>query len=193
MVDRYLTVAGDGFAETEEKRSRFLAYASHVASEAEARAAVERLRKQRWDAQHHCTAFVLGPRGEVARSNDDGEPAGTAGAPMLEVIRGAGLSDVLVVVVRYFGGTLLGAGGLVRAYSSAARLGLADAGIRERRLLTLWVLSASLAEAGKVENDLRSRGVQIEHVDYVERATFHLATDLDLADVGGRSTGTRWS
>ncbi|MFT4009291.1 MAG: YigZ family protein [Nocardioidaceae bacterium] len=194
MADCYLTVAGDGFAEIEEKRSRFLAYVSQVATETEARAVVDRLRKQHWDARHHCTAFRLGPRGDIERSNDDGEPAGTAGAPMLEVVRGAGVSDVLVVVVRYFGGTLLGAGGLVRAYSSAARAGLDEAGVRERRLLTLWSLDVGLGDIGRVENDLRSRGVVVEDVAYADRATLRLATDaLDLTDLGAVKEGERWS
>ena len=86
------------------------------------------MRAQHWDARHHCSAFVLGPRSELQRSSDDGEPAGTAGAPMLEVLRGAGVSDVAAVVTRWFGGTLLGAGGLVRAYGDAVRAALAEAG-----------------------------------------------------------------
>ncbi|WP_300539798.1 YigZ family protein, partial [uncultured Nocardioides sp.] len=122
-------------AEIEVKRSRFRCTLERVEDEAAARALVERLRREHWDARHHCSAFVVGPPPvPVERSSDDGEPAGTAGAPMLEVLRGAGLSDTAVVVTRWFGGTLLGAGGLVRAYGDAVRAAVARAGLLERRL-----------------------------------------------------------
>ena len=102
----YLTIGRDGAAEIEEKRSRFLCTLARVEDEADARAVVERLRKQHWDARHTCSAFRIGPPPQpVERSNDDGEPAGTAGAPMLEVLRGAGVSDTVAVVTRWFGGT----------------------------------------------------------------------------------------
>ena len=113
---RYLVPAGPGTAEVVVKRSRFLCSVARVASEAEARAVVDRARKKHWDAGHHCSAFVIGPASELQRSSDDGEPSGTAGAPMLEVLRGREVSDVVAVVTRWFGGVLLGAGGLVRAY-----------------------------------------------------------------------------
>ncbi|QLQ09835.1 MAG: YigZ family protein [Nocardioidaceae bacterium] len=195
MSDRsYLTVADDAVAEIEEKRSRFIAYVTRVGEEALARERVEELRKQHWDARHHCTAFRIGSRGDVERSNDDGEPAGTAGAPMLEVIRGAGVSDVLVVVVRYFGGTLLGAGGLVRAYSDATRAGLVAAGIRERRLLDLWTLSVEHGEAGRIQNAMRTRGVQVRDVEYAEQAHLSLAAeDLDLTSFGAVRAGEEWA
>ena len=114
-MTRYRTVARSAVAETEVKRSRFLCRIERVESEGAARAVVDRARKEHWDARHHCSAFVLGPDGAVQRSSDDGEPSGTAGAPTLEVLRGRALSDVVAVVTRWFGGTLLGAGGLVRA------------------------------------------------------------------------------
>lgn len=116
---------------------------------------------------------------EVRRSSDDGEPSGTAGAPMLEVLRGRGVSDVVAVVTRYFGGVLLGAGGLVRAYSDAVRAGLHQAGVRERRLVRLLDAAVPHAQAGKVENDLRSRGVTVLAVDYEDRAVLHLGVAPD--------------
>ncbi|HET7690911.1 MAG TPA: YigZ family protein [Nocardioidaceae bacterium] len=180
---RYRTVAGSATAEIEVKRSRFIAAVARAETETEARALVERARKEHWDARHHCSAFVLGPRSEITRSSDDGEPAGTAGAPMLEVVKGAGLSDVSVVVTRYFGGVLLGAGGLVRAYGDAVRAGLELAGVRERQLLELWDLTVDHADAARLENDLRARGVAVRSVDYAEQATLHLATDGDLPAV----------
>ena len=149
-----------------------------------ARAVVERLRREHWDARHHCSAFVLGPpvdgsghAARVERSSDDGEPAGTAGAPMLEVLRGAGVSDVVAVVTRWFGGTLLGAGGLVRAYGDAVRAGLDAAGTRERRLVRELDLVVSHADAGRVEGDLRARGVAVLDASYAAQVTLRLGVD----------------
>lgn len=171
----YLTIARDGAAEVEAKRSRFLCTLSRVGSEDAARAVVERMRKQHWDARHHCSAFVLGPPGDqVERSSDDGEPAGTAGAPMLDVLRGAGVSDVVAVVTRWFGGTLLGAGGLVRAYSDAVRSGLDEVGLLRRSLLTELALEVGHGEAGRVESDLRARGVAVLGSSYSSVVTLRL-------------------
>lgn len=180
MARSYRTVGRPATVEIEVKRSRFRATVARVDSEPAARAVVEAARKEHWDARHHCSAFVLGPRGEVARSSDDGEPAGTAGAPMLEVLRGAGLSDVVVVVTRWFGGVLLGAGGLVRAYGDAVRAAVGEAGVQERRLLDLWELVVDHAHAARLENELRARGVTVRSVEYGDRATLRLATDTDL-------------
>lgn len=201
----YLTIARDGEAETEVKRSRFRCTLERVESEEEARAVVERLRKQHWDARHHCSAFVLGPDVEVARSSDDGEPAGTAGAPMLEVLRGQEVSDVVAVVTRWFGGVLLGAGGLVRAYGDSVRAGLDSVGTLRRELLLEHEVSASHAEAGRLENDLRARGVRVLDTTYASAVTLRLGVRADESDglapvvaelTGGtgelREVGSRW-
>jgi len=180
----YLTVARGAEAEIEVKRSRFLGTVARVASEDQARAVVDEARRSHWDARHHCSAFVLGPEPAVQRSNDDGEPSGTAGAPMLEVLRGRGLSDVVAVVTRWFGGVLLGAGGLVRAYSDAVRAALDEAGVVERRLLSLVDVSVSHADVGRLENDLRARGVIVRGVDYSRLATLHLAVP-EAGSTGG--------
>jgi uncharacterized YigZ family protein len=174
-VTSYLTVARTGRAEVEVKRSRFVCTLERASTEDDARAVVERVRREHWDARHHCSAFVLGPDGAVLRSSDDGEPSGTAGAPMLEVLRGRDVTDVVAVVTRYFGGVLLGAGGLVRAYSDAVRAGLDVAGVLERRLLDLCDVTVGHADAGRLENDLRGRGVLVRGVDYAARATLHVA------------------
>jgi len=176
-VPSYQTVARDGTAQIEVKRSRFIARVARVSSEEQARAVLERVRKEHWDARHHCSAFVLGPDAAVTRSSDDGEPSGTAGAPMLEVLRGRGVSDVVAVVTRYFGGVLLGAGGLVRAYSDSVRAALDSVGVLERRLLRLFDVEVEHALVGRVENDLRARGVLVRGVDYAEAATLHLGVD----------------
>jgi uncharacterized YigZ family protein len=180
----YLVVGRDAEAEIEVKRSRFLCTVARVEDEQAARAVVDRLRREHWDARHHCSAFVLGPdpstgsgRARVERSSDDGEPAGTAGAPMLEVLRGAGVSDVVAVVTRWFGGTLLGAGGLVRAYGDAVRAGLDAAGTRERRLVRELDLVVPHADAGRVEGDLRARGVVVLDAAWAAEVTLRLGVD----------------
>lgn len=158
MVERYTTVARAAQARIEVKRSVFLTTVEPVENEPDARAVVARLRGEHWEARHHCSAFILGPTGQLQRSSDDGEPAGTAGAPMLEVLSGAGLTNVVAVVTRWFGGTLLGAGGLVRAYSDAVRAGLEAAGRLERHRLLHFEVGIPTSTAGRVEAELRSRG-----------------------------------
>ena len=122
-ADSYRVLLEGGVGEYVEKKSRFIATIRRCESEEEAVAFIEEMKKKYWDARHNCSAFVLGSRGELTRCSDDGEPGGTAGRPMLEVLLGEGIRDVCVVVTRYFGGTLLGTGGLVRAYSGAVKEG----------------------------------------------------------------------
>lgn len=173
-MSRYLTLGRDATAEIEVKRSRFRCDLVRVVDEDAARAVVEAARKQHWDARHHCSAFVLGAARALERSSDDGEPAGTAGAPMLEVLRGAEVSDVVAVVTRWFGGTLLGAGGLVRAYSDAVRVALVEAGRLERRLLRELAVEIGHADAGRVEGDLRARGYVVLDTSYGVTVTLRL-------------------
>lgn len=176
----YCTVAAPVVASIEERRSVFECWLRRVEDEASARAVVEEARSAHWDARHHCSAFVLGPEGALVRSNDDGEPAGTAGTPMLEVLTGAGLSDVVAVVTRWFGGTLLGTGGLARAYSDATSAVLDVAGVRERVLWRRATVTAPIAEVGSVESRLR-RDTDVLEVDYgADRVTWTVA----VADVG---------
>ena len=182
MRTAYLTVARAASVEIEVKRSRFLCDVRRVGSEDAARAVVEAARKQHWDARHHCSAFVLGPDAAIARSSDDGEPSGTAGAPMLEVLRGREVSDVVAVVTRWFGGVLLGAGGLVRAYGDAVRAGLDEAGVRRRVLMSRFDLAASHADAARWEAELRSRGVVVLGADYAERVVLNVAVPSATAD-----------
>lgn len=180
----YLTIARDGEAEIEVKRSRFLCTLVRVEDETGARAVVDRLRRQHWDARHHCSAFVLGPPGpgQVERSSDDGEPAGTAGAPMLEVLRGRGVSDAVAVVTRWFGGTLLGAGGLVRAYGDAVRTGLDATGTLRRELVLELTVEVGHADAGRVESELRARGVAVLDTSYADRVVLRLGVAPDEED-----------
>ncbi|MEV6647106.1 YigZ family protein [Amycolatopsis sp. NPDC051371] len=155
MTDRYLSVARSGVHEIEIKRSRFLCALAPVTSEEAAREFIAARRRAEPGARHHCHAFVLGPDGRTRRSSDDGEPAGTAGTPMLEVLRRRELTDTVAVVTRYFGGVLLGAGGLIRAYGQSVSDALEVVGVLEHRRLRLVEVAVSYDRAGRLENDLR--------------------------------------
>ncbi|KRC87331.1 hypothetical protein ASE25_16430 [Terrabacter sp. Root85] len=152
---RYLTLASPASAELEVKRSRFVCDVAPVPSEEDARAFVESVRSATRDARHHCTAFVLGTDGGTQRSNDDGEPSGTAGAPMLDVLRGQGLTDVVAVVTRWFGGTLLGTGGLIRAYGDAVSAAVDAATVVAYARREGLVVTVGSADGPRVENALR--------------------------------------
>jgi uncharacterized YigZ family protein len=158
--------------ELEIKRSRFIGCLARVSTEDHAREFIAGLRRQHHDARHVCSAFILGPDRDVMRSSDDGEPAGTAGVPMLEALAlrdtggGRELSDVCAVVVRYFGGIKLGAGGLVRAYSDAVSAVLDTTWTRTRQRMVLAGVEAPHAEAGRWENELRSAGFAVQDTGY---------------------------
>ncbi len=160
------------------KKSRFIGLAHPVSSPDDAEQVIARVKKHAWDARHHCVAMVTGPLGDQARSSDDGEPSGTAGMPILEVLRRRELTDVVVVVTRYFGGVKLGAGGLVRAYSSAASETLDLATIVRRETLTQATLVVPHADAGRYDHLLRdwaqSNGATLGETRYAARAELEL-------------------
>ncbi|GAA1116938.1 YigZ family protein [Arthrobacter flavus] len=192
-ITGYTTVRGEHRHVTDVRRSRFITVIRRIASEDDARLILTELRREFHDARHHCSAVVLGPDRSVQRANDDGEPSGTAGAPMLDAILRrestdgqADLSDLAVVVVRYFGGVLLGAGGLVRAYSDAVSQGLDSAPGVRRRLLQLLAVPVAHTDAGRVENELRHAGVDVLGTDYsAERATLQVAIPAGDASIDG--------
>jgi uncharacterized YigZ family protein len=176
----YTTPAtGPGFrSEIEVKRSRFITVLARTPDEEAARTVLAGLRKEFHDARHHCSAFILGPDRDVQRSNDDGEPSGTAGIPMLEALLKretapgvADLSDVTAVVVRYFGGILLGAGGLVRAYSESVSTALELAPLVRRCRLRICAVPVQHAAAGRLENDLRAAGYAMAETRYEAQTT----------------------
>ena len=187
----YTTLAsGPDFRhEIEIKRSRFITVLRRADSEEAARDLVAGLRREFHDARHHCSAFLLGPDRDVQRSSDDGEPSGTAGIPMLEVLAKretapgvADLSDVSAVVVRYFGGILLGAGGLVRAYSESVSSSLALAPMVRRSRLRICSAEVPHAAAGRLENDLRAAGFVMAETSYSAQ---HTVLRLALPDEAG--------
>ena len=159
----YKTVIKDGFSEVVEKKSRFLGEAVHAETLADAEAYIAAVKKRHYDARHHCFAFVVGEPGtpgEIARSSDDGEPSGTAGKPMLEVLTGRQLHKTLLVVTRYFGGTLLGTGGLHRAYSAAAKEAAEAAEIAEVKLGMRLMVTCSYTLLGKLQYLFAGEGIE---------------------------------
>ncbi|BBA95392.1 hypothetical protein RVR_231 [Actinacidiphila reveromycinica] len=174
MVDRYLTVAGPGVYESEIKRSRFRCALAPAPSQEEAEAFVRAVRREHPAATHNCFAYVVGPDGRLHRASDDGEPGGTAGTPMLQVLLGREMRDTVAVVTRYYGGVQLGAGGLARAYGGAVSAALDTVGTVERRLLALLTVTVGHQRAGRLENELRAAGHAVREVEYGADVTFHL-------------------
>lgn len=177
----YRTVSAHATGEITEKKSRFIGDIFPVTTEQEAQEQIERIRKQYHDARHHCHAFVLGTRGELSRSSDNGEPSGTAGRPILEVITGADLTNTLLVVTRYFGGTLLGTGGLVRAYTQAAQAALANAKIDTHLFGKPVSITVDYALSGNAEHYFRQNGIDAGKPVYEKDVRYDLF--LPVADV----------
>lgn len=165
----FKTVYQGASAEIVEKKSRFIADVFPVTTEEEALSVLEKVKKQYWDARHHCWAYVIGREQVQERCSDDGEPSGTAGKPILEVIRGQELHDVLIVVTRYFGGTLLGTGGLVRAYTLAAQEGLALSNIITRIDGVKLQIETDYTGLGKIQYLLGQRGISVFESEYTEK------------------------
>ena len=151
MADRYKILYEGGEGETEVKKSRFIATTRPVKSEEEAVSFIAEMKKKYWDASHNCSAFTIGRNHELTRCSDDGEPAQTAGRPMLDVLLGAEVKNICVVVTRYFGGTLLGTGGLVRAYSGAVQEGLKNSVIVEKCPGVEWKIHTDYNGIGKIQ------------------------------------------
>ncbi|HEY8529340.1 MAG TPA: YigZ family protein [Paenibacillaceae bacterium] len=169
MLERFWTVKGYGSREFMIRKSRFIGHARPVESEEEAVAFIESIKKKYWDATHNCYAYVVGERDECQKSSDDGEPGGTAGRPILEVIKNRGMKFVAVVVTRYFGGIQLGAGGLVRAYTEGAVAGIDAAGPVEKVLCREVLVDVDYTWYGRLENELRARGVRIGDTMFTDR------------------------
>lgn len=183
MLEQYRTVARGGSVELVIKKSRFICSVERATSDDEAREVIARLKREHWSANHNCSSYILGDRGETQRTSDDGEPSGTAGVPMLTVLQKRGLTDTVAVVTRYFGGVKLGAGGLIRAYGQAVSDALDVVGIVERRELAPLAIIAEFEDAGRLENSLRADGREPDDVEYAERVTIRLT--IDPADVPG--------
>ncbi len=164
----YQTVYEAGTGEIVEKKSRFIAHVFPVRTEEEVLQKLEEIKKRYWDARHNCHAYILGAGGEISRCSDDGEPSGTAGRPILDVLMGQELRNVLVVVTRYFGGTLLGTGGLIRAYSAAAQEGLKNSRIITKRLGKRLTIQTDYNGIGKLQYVVMNLGLPVEDTVYGE-------------------------
>ncbi len=178
----YQIIEYGGTAEIEEKKSRFIAHVTSAETEEEALAFIEAVKKQFWDARHNCYAYLLGEKGQTMRFSDDGEPTGTAGRPILEVLTGSGIRNLVVVVTRYFGGTLLGTGGLVRAYTKAAQAGIAASGARQMRYGYGLTIVTDYNGIGKIQYLMGQRGISTEGAEYAEQVTVRVTVPYEEKD-----------
>lgn len=176
----YVTVKGDGVARFEEKRSIFIGYARHVTDEESANAFIKEIKDKHKDATHNVFGYVM-HGGILCRYSDDGEPAGTAGKPVLDVIKKSGVDDVAVVVTRYFGGTLLGTGGLVHAYSLGAKLALDDAGVVQFENYAVFEMVCSYSDYQRISLELDRRGAIIDYTDFSDSVRLGFAVKADFA------------
>ena len=182
MRKDYQTVKGYGESEIIIQKSRFLTYIKRVESEQQAQAFIEEIKAKHKSANHNCSAYLIGEHDSIQKANDDGEPSGTAGFPMLEVLKKQGLKDTVVVVTRYFGGIKLGGGGLIRAYGKATTEGLMAAQIVERRLHHLMKVSVDYTWLGKVENEIRSSVYPLDRIDYSEAVELFLYVPITMEE-----------
>ena len=169
MLNRYSTVRSEANQEIVIKRSRFIGYAKPVETEEEAIAYIDEIKRLHRAATHNCSAYVVGERDQFQKASDDGEPSGTAGKPILEVIKNKGLKNVVVVVTRYFGGIMLGAGGLVRAYTDGAVAGIEAAGEIVKVLHREVFVDVDYTWYGKLENELHGRGTRTGGTEFTDR------------------------
>ncbi|ETT60281.1 MULTISPECIES: YigZ family protein [Paenibacillus] len=171
MLEHYRTVRSSGSKEVVIRKSRFIGHVMPVENEEEALLFIDDIKKKHWNATHNCSAYVIGERDEIQRQSDDGEPSGTAGKPILEVIRNQGVKNVAIVVTRYFGGIMLGAGGLIRAYTDGAVLALEAGEVITRVLRREVFVEIEYTWLGKVENELRGRGIQTGETLFTDKVT----------------------
>lgn len=170
---KHKAVYRGGSGEIIEKKSRFIANIKSVETVEEAQAYIEEMKKKYWDARHNCSAFSVGIEQATTRCSDDGEPSGTAGKPILEVITGSGIHNIVVVVTRYFGGTLLGTGGLVRAYTDATRAGIENSDIVEKIPGRRVEISMEYTDLGKIQYLLAQNEVFTEETEYTDKVIVH--------------------
>lgn len=168
MLPRYHTVKGYGEHEIVIEKSRFIAHVDRAETEEEAQEFIQNIKKKHWNATHNCSAYLIGETDGIQKANDDGEPSGTAGVPILEVLKKKGLKDTVVVITRYFGGIKLGAGGLIRAYGKATSEGINATGVVERKLMKVMHTKVDYTWLGKLENELRSSVYAIKEIHYLD-------------------------
>ena len=171
-----------GTAETEEKKSRFIAAAVAVHTEEEALAFLASLKKKYWDASHNCWAYVMGENGQLMRCSDDGEPQGTAGRPILDVLTGAGICGAMIVVTRYFGGTLLGTGGLVRAYGKAASEALKNSRVMTKKEGVLLRIRTDYTDVGRLQYLFGQKDIPVYNSEYTDSVMMEVLIEAQELD-----------
>lgn len=180
MLSHYYTVKGQGEHEIIIQKSRFIAHIARATTEEDAQSFIQEIKKKHWDATHNCSAYMIGENNQIQKANDDGEPSGTAGVPILEVLKKKDLKDTVVVITRYFGGIKLGAGGLIRAYGKATSEGIAATGMVERKLVQIMHTNVEYTLLGKIENELRSSAIHLlKDIHYLEDVTFDVYVEED--------------
>lgn len=179
MRKDYHTIQGYGESEIIIQKSRFLTYVSRAETEQQAQDFINNIKEKHKSANHNCSAYIIGEHDNIQKANDDGEPSGTAGVPMLEVLKKQGLKDTVVVVTRYFGGIKLGGGGLIRAYGKATTEGIAAAKVVERRLHLLMKISIDYTWLGKVENEVRNSAYPLKEINYADLVEVMVFTKAD--------------
>lgn len=179
MLKKYLTVKGFGEHEIVIQKSRFITHVQRAVTEEEAQSFIQEIKKKHREANHNCSAYMIGQHNQIQKANDDGEPTGTAGIPMLEVLKKRDLKDTVVVVTRYFGGIKLGGGGLIRAYGKSVSEGLNAIGVVERNLMCIMHAKMDYTWIGKVENELRSSEYQIKEIHYLDHVDFEVYVEED--------------
>jgi len=195
MLESYINLVKGGEGEIVEKKSRFIGQIEVVKTEEEAYAFIEKIKKKHYDARHNCFAFSVGEDMPLQRFSDDGEPQGTAGKPMLEVINGSGIHNICIVVTRYFGGTLLGTGGLVRAYTDASKAALENCETKLMQRLIPVDISTNYTDMGKIQYILNTAGVNIVDTVFTEEVLIKVELPYDthskiLSDIT-EATGAR--
>ena len=181
-ADSYKILYEGGSGEIEEKKSRFIAHIAPIHSEQEAVDFINSKKKEYWDSRHNCSAFVIGEQNEITRCNDDGEPSGTAGRPMLDILLRENLHNMVVVVTRYFGGVLLGTGGLVRAYQGAVLEGLANCKILEPQEGYPAAVTCDYNSYGKIEYIIREKNMQLLGSDFGADVTINTVIPSEIKD-----------
>lgn len=187
MRENYITFSDYGSNELIISKSRFIAHCTRAETEEEAIEFIEKIKKEHANATHNCSAYLIGEHDQFQKANDDGEPSGTAGVPILEVLKKQGLKDVVVVITRYFGGIKLGAGGLVRAYGKATTAGIEAAGVVERRLHHLMNVTVDYTLLGKLENEIRNSQYILVDIAYGENVVFSINVEKEQ-----KSTFSEW-
>lgn len=179
MRENYTTVGDSGSAEILIQKSRFIGHVARAETEQQAIAFIDSIKLLHKTATHNCSAYMIGEHDSIQKANDDGEPSGTAGFPMLEVLKKQGLKDTVVVVTRYYGGIKLGSGGLIRAYGKAVSSVLSSVGIVERKMHHLIKTSIDYTWLGKLENEIRQSPFPLDHLEYTEGVDLYIYVPIE--------------